>query len=162
MRKSDFLISLVRNGNLKLVKISDVVADSYVRKSENCLKSAKILLKNKLYENSISMSYYAMYNCLLGLLFKVGIKSENHSGSIIVFKKLFKRKDLFEILSFAKQERIDKQYYVASKNSGLTKKSANEMIKEAENLVVQLRLIMNRLSIDEIDRLRKNFEKIMN
>jgi hypothetical protein len=43
-----------------------------------------------------------MYNSLTALLFRVGIKCENHAGSILLLKKLFKRIDLFNAISFAK------------------------------------------------------------
>lgn len=85
---------------------------SYLTKAENCLKSSKILFLNELYENSTSEAYYCIYNSLLALLFKIGIKSENHSASIILFEKLFNNKDLAGIALWAKEERIDKQYYV--------------------------------------------------
>jgi uncharacterized protein (UPF0332 family) len=45
-----------------------------------------------------------MYNSLTALLFRVGIKCENHAGSILLLKKLFKRIDLFNAISFAKEE----------------------------------------------------------
>lgn len=71
---------------------------SYLMKAENCLKSAKILFQGQLYENSISEAYYCMYNSLLSLLFKIGIKSENHSASVIIFDKLFNQPELTKIL----------------------------------------------------------------
>jgi uncharacterized protein (UPF0332 family) len=112
MKKLSFLNKLKKEGKLTLVEPSEEICSSYLEKADNCLKSAKLLLQNDLYENSISMSYYTMYNSLVSLLFKIGIKCENHTGSILVFKKLFGRIDLFKIISFAKEERIDKQYYV--------------------------------------------------
>lgn len=64
-----FLNKLKNEEKLELVEPSDDVCNSYTEKSANCLKSAKLLLQNNLYENSIGMSYYAMYNQLLALLF---------------------------------------------------------------------------------------------
>jgi len=52
------------------------------------------------------------------------MKCENHTGSIVLFKRLFGRKNLYETISFAKEKRIDKQYYVGLV---LTKKSAEEL-----------------------------------
>ncbi|MBI3190606.1 HEPN domain-containing protein [archaeon] len=107
MKKLSFLSKLKKEGKLELVDPSEEICKSYIEKADNCLKSAKLLLEYSLYENSVSMSYYAMYNSLTALLFKVGIKCENHAGSIILFKKLFGRMDLFKVISFAKEERID-------------------------------------------------------
>ncbi len=107
-----------------------------MEKADDCLKSAKLLYENNLFENSITMSYYAMYDFLTALLFKAGIKCENHAGSILMLAKLFNRNDLFGIVSFAKNERINKQYYVVSKQDFIGKESAGGMIQKAENFLI--------------------------
>jgi uncharacterized protein (UPF0332 family) len=104
MKKPDFLSKLKKDGKLESVEPSEEICSSYLKKADDCLKSAKILLKNDLYENSVSMTYYAMYNSLTALLFKIGIKCENHSGSIIIFRRLFEKEDLYKTISFAKRE----------------------------------------------------------
>jgi len=114
MKKQNFLNKLKKERKLELVEPSEEICISYLKKADNCFRSAKLLLQNELCENSISMSYYSMYNSLTSLLFNVSIKSENHSASIIILKKLFGKIDLFKIISFAKDERIDRQYYVTS------------------------------------------------
>jgi uncharacterized protein (UPF0332 family) len=106
------LARLTREGKLEIVEPSEEICSAYLDKAEKSLKSAGILLENGLYENSVSMSYYVMYNSLTALLFKTGIKCENHAGSIILFRRLFKKDNLYKIISFAKKERVDKQYYV--------------------------------------------------
>ncbi len=57
------------------------------------------------------MSYYAMYDVLLALLFRVGIKCENHSGSISLLELIFEKKDLSQLILNAKKERIDKEKF---------------------------------------------------
>jgi len=57
MRKSELLGKLKDEGKLALVEPSADICDSYLEKAENSLKSAKVLLQNNLYENSIPMSY---------------------------------------------------------------------------------------------------------
>jgi uncharacterized protein (UPF0332 family) len=107
------------------------------------------------------MSYYAMYNSLTALLFKTGIKCENHAGSILLFKKLFSRIDLLKMISFAKEERIDKQYYVVSKkNFALTKESADDMLSKAEKFLVQMKLLIGNLRNEEIERVRERFKTL--
>lgn len=102
-----------------------------------------------------------MYNSLTSLLFKTGIKCENHAGSIVLLKKLFGRVDLFKIISFAKEERIDKQYYVTSeKNFVLTKESAEDMVAKAENFLVKMKLVIAELKNEQTEKLRKEFENI--
>ena len=99
MKELTFLKKLKRKGVIELVESSEEMKYSYLIKADNCLKSAKILFQSQLYENSTSEAYYGMYNSLLSLLFKIGIKSENHSASIILFDKLFANKDLVKIIS---------------------------------------------------------------
>ena len=138
MKELNFLKKLKRKGIIELVEASEEMKLSYLTKAENCLKSAKILFRNKLYENSTSEAYYCMYDSLLALLFKVGIKSENHSASIILFDKLFGNKELLKIISWAKVERIDKQYYVETQQIvKVTKESCNEMILKAEDFLIE-------------------------
>jgi len=40
-------------------------------------------------EETVSMAYYSMYYMLLALLFKTGIKCENHSGAMILLERLY-------------------------------------------------------------------------
>lgn len=161
MKKQNFLNKLMEESRLKLVEPSEEICKSYTEKSDNCMKSAKLLLNNNLYENSVSMSYYAMYNLLTALMFKSGIKCENHTGTILLFKKLFERDDLFDIISFAKEERIDKQYYVTSeKNFALTKESAEDMVIKAEDFTVKMKLIVADLRVEQIEKLREEFKTL--
>jgi len=60
MKRNNFLNELKKEGKLGLVEPSENICGSYFEKSENCLKSAKLLLQNNLYENSIGMSYYSI------------------------------------------------------------------------------------------------------
>jgi uncharacterized protein (UPF0332 family) len=160
MKKQNFLSKLRREGKLELIESSEEMKASYLEKADNCLRSAKILFQNKLYENSVSEAYYSMYNSLLALLFKAGIKSENHSASIIILKNLFNAQELYKLISFAKEERIDKQYYVESKQTfTLTENSCREMIVKVEDFLVKIRLLISRLSNDDIKSIRVNFEK---
>jgi uncharacterized protein (UPF0332 family) len=98
----------------------------------------------------------------LSLLFKIGIKSENHSASIILFDKLLGNKDLVKIISWAKEERIDKQYYVETEQIvKVTKESCNEMILNAEDFLVKMRLLIIELSNEKIDFTRDSFVKLL-
>jgi len=161
MKKPNFLNKLIGEKKMELVDPSNEISLSYLEKAENCLKSAKILLENNLYENSITNSYYVMYNSLLALLFRTGIKSENHAGSILLFRKLFEREDLFKIISSAKEERIDKQYYVTSKeNIVLTKESARDMLSKAESFLTKMKLLIEELNNEGIEKARERFNEI--
>src|SRR3989344_7288746 len=156
MKKPSFLSKLKKEDKLELVEPSEEICRSYTNKADNCLKSAKLLLQHNLYENSVSMSYYTMYNLLTALLFKCGMKCENHAASIILFKRLFGRADLFKTISFAKEERIDKQYYVTSKKDFvLTKEATEDMLKMAEDFLVKMKLLTAELKNEQIVNLRE-------
>ncbi|MAG60273.1 DNA-binding protein [archaeon] len=158
--KNKFLNKLKKEKKLELVEPSNDICDSYSEKSANCLKSGKLLLENNLYENSIGMSYYAMYNLLLAFLFRVGIKSENHGGSILLLKLLFEKDELYKLISDAKKERIDKQYYVTTEKDEITKEIADELVNNAEDFMLKMKLEIKNLNNDYIDELKKNFETI--
>ncbi|HIG94350.1 MAG: HEPN protein [archaeon GW2011_AR13] len=163
MKKIKFLKHLNKSEKLKIVEVSESMKDSYLEKAKNCLKASKILLKNELYENSVSESYYCIYNSLLALLFKIGIKCENHSASIIIFEKLFADNELVKILLWAKEERIDKQYYVETQQViKVTKKSCEEMIEKAEDILLKLRVIIDGLNNEKVNQIRNSFEKLLN
>ncbi|MBL7053573.1 MAG: HEPN domain-containing protein [Candidatus Portnoybacteria bacterium] len=162
MKEIIFLKKLKKTRKLELVESSEEMKLSYLTKSQNCLKSARILFQNELYENSTSEAYYCIYNSLLALLFKVGIKSENHSASIILFEKLFDNKDLAKIALWAKEERIDKQYYVETEQIiKATKESYNEMIMKAEDFLLKMKVIINELGNESIRNMRKSFEELL-
>ncbi|UZE94173.1 MAG: HEPN domain-containing protein [Candidatus Pacearchaeota archaeon] len=161
MKTQSFLNEIRKEGKLELVEPSEEICISYLEKADNCFEPAKILMQNKLYENSISMSYYTMYDSLVALLFKTGIKCENHSASILLLTKLFNKEDLFKIISFAKEERIDKQYYIISeKNIPLIIESSKDILKKAEDFLIQIKIFIKNLNIQNIEDLRKNFENL--
>ena len=162
MKELTFLKSLKRKRIIELIESSEEMKLSYLVKAENCLKSAKILFQNQLYENSTSEAYYCMYNSLLSLFFKIGIKSENHSASIILFNRLFENKELVKTILWAKGERIDKQYYVETQQIvKVTKESCNEMILKAEDFLVKMKLIISELNNEKVYSVRKSFKDML-
>src|SRR3989338_5031266 len=162
MKELSFLKKIKRKGIIELVESSEEMKLSYMNKADNCLKSANILFQNRLYENSTSEAYYCMYNSLLSLLFKTGIKSENHSASIILLNMLFENKKLVRIISWAKGERIDKQYYVESQQAvKADKESCNEMILKAEEFLVEMKLLISEINNEKIIFVRNSFIKML-
>jgi len=154
MRKIQFLIEMKEKEKLEIIDPSEDITISYLNKSDSHLESAKILLKSKKFEETVSMAYYSMYHCLLALLFKYGIKSENHAVSIILLNELFHEKELAEIISFGKSERIDKQYYTDFK---ISEKDALEMIKKTEDFTIRCRLVIKNTDKDKIIKIRNEF-----
>ncbi|MBT4538889.1 HEPN domain-containing protein [Candidatus Woesearchaeota archaeon] len=157
---NNFINKLKSEDKIELVDPSVDICNSYLEKSSNCLKSAKLLLQNNLYENSIGMSYYAMYNLLLALLFRTGIKCENHSGSILLLKLLFGKNVLFKLISDAKRERIDKQYYITTEKDEISKEISDQLLDNAEDFSLKMRVVIKNLNNDSIEELRKKLRSI--
>ncbi|MFW6285623.1 MAG: HEPN domain-containing protein [Nanoarchaeota archaeon] len=155
MKRNFFINKLIFEGIIKLILPSDDVSNSYLVKSNNSLKAAKLLFEQDLFEESVSMSYYSMFHITQSLFFKVGIKCENHNALIILLKELFKQDN--KDISFAKKERIDKQYYI---DFEITKNSCENMIKITENFNGDLYVFINELSLKDIEMFRTKFKEI--
>ena len=156
MKKTDFLSKLKREGKLELVEPSEEMKKSYMIKSESNLISAKIPLNNDKFEESIGLAYYSMYHLLTALLFKVGIKSENHSASILLLHEIFKQnnKEIFD----AKTERIDKQYYVGF---SIGKEEVEDTIRKTEAFNSKMIDFISKMGNEEIKICRKNFAELI-
>lgn len=153
MKKVNFLLKLSKEGKLRLIEPSENVKESYLKKSESSLKSAQILLDSNQTEDAVPMAYYSMYNALTALLFKVGIKCENHTGAIILLKELFGIDN--SKIKFAKNERVDKQYYVDFK---LTKEDAIEIINSAKEFNSLIYDFISCLTTKNVQELQDEFQ----
>ena len=156
MKKTNFLIKIKKESKLELVKPNEEIKEAYIRKSESNLTSAKILLDNNKLEEAVGLAYYSMYNLLLALLFKVGIKSENHSASIILLKEIF----LFDNVEifYSKTEKIDKQYYVGF---GISKEDIKDAVRKAEIFNSKLIDFISKLNNEDAINYRKKFMKLL-
>jgi len=128
---------------------------AYRKKAESHLVSARLLLDNDLFEQSVSMAYYSMYYSVMALFFASGIKCENHAAAIILLKEIFGR-DNSEIED-AKRERIDKQYYVTSTP---VREEVVTLIRTAETFNADLRDFTDRLTSRDIEEYRNNFSAL--
>ncbi len=156
MKKSDFFNRLQEEGKLQLVPPSEDIMSSYLKKSDSHLISAKLLLKNDRLEESVSLAYYSMYYMLLSLFFRVGIKCENHSAAIILLKELFNVDN--SLISYAKKERIDKQYYVDFK---IMKEEVEELIEAAEIFNSKILDFIEKLNSEKIAEFRIKMETLL-
>lgn len=156
MKKEVFLSKLTKEGKLELVDPSEEIKESYLDKSESNLESAKILLESDKLEEAVSLAYYSMYNSLISLLFKTGIKSENHSASIILLKKLFSINN--SDINSAKKERVDKQYYI---DFEITKEQVKEAIRQAEKFNGEIIDFISKMTNEKVAQLRKKFQKLI-
>ena len=156
MRKMGFLARIHREGKLKLVEPSAEIKDAYLQRSKESLSSAKALLEIGNLKDAVALTYYAMYHSLLALLFRAGIKCENHTAAIILLKEVFGI-DNAEI-SRAKEERIDKQYYV---DFEVTKDEVKEAIRKAEDFSNLLFDLIEKLTEARITEYRSRAKKVI-
>ncbi len=156
MKKQGFLNKLYREGKIQIVEPSAQVQEAYRKKSESYLISAKILLENARLEETVSMAYYSMYYMVLALLFKTGIKCENHSGAMILLESLYGLDN--SRITAAKRDRIDKQYYV---DFAITAEEVRDSMEEAEAFCADLYDFMERLHQGEISRLREEAVRLL-
>lgn len=152
MTRRGFLRKLHKEGTLQLVAPSDDMKIAYMRKSESHLTSARLLLENDLFEQSVSMAYYSMYYSVLALFFATGIKCENHTAAIILLKEVFAIDNTD--LEHAKTERIDKQYYVTS---APIRDDVVSLISTAESFNAALLDVTDRLTTEKKENYRKKF-----
>ncbi|MBS3108932.1 HEPN domain-containing protein [Candidatus Woesearchaeota archaeon] len=144
-----------------LISPSVEICKSYVIKSKNCLRSAKILYKARLYENSVGEAYYAMYNAALAMLYRAGIKSLNHSATSMMIGFVFNRPDLKGKLEIAKKERIRKQYSVMDKIGLLSiVKTSEQFMLEAEDFMLECEVLIGAIQPNRLKRLRRTIESI--
>jgi uncharacterized protein (UPF0332 family) len=156
MKKISFLTKLHKENKLQLVSPSDAIKESYLTKSESNLVSAKILLDNQRLEEAVTLAYYSMYNILTALLFQVGIKCENHTASIMLLEPVFDLNS--RDISFARKERIDKQYYV---DFSITRDDAEDMILTAEDFNRCLFDFISKMNEEKIIRCREIFQGLV-
>lgn len=161
MKKSDFLAKLKTEELLKLVEPSEEISKSYLIKSDKCLQVANLAYNAGIYENAVSEAYYSIYNSVLSLFYKCGIKCENHSGAAILIRKLFHLEELYNLFSEFKKDRIDNQYYIPIIGTeSINKEKCNERIKTAQEFNAKIISYSDNLKIKEINIIRKSFEEI--
>lgn len=159
MKKSIFLNKLKIEESLKLIESSDEISKSYLIKSDKCIQVAKLAFEAGIYENAVSEAYYSIYNTVMSLFFKCGIKCENHSAAVILIKDLFHLDKLHIVFSEYKKDRIDNQYYLPVVGTEpINKEKCNERIAMAQRFNMELRAYTGKLTLQEITRIRKDFE----
>ena len=122
---------------------------------------ARLLFNGSLYENSIGEAYYSMYNILQSLFFQCGIKCENHSAAALLLKHVFYNTKIYGSFSWAKGERIDKQYYTPPlQRKPVTKASAQLLMSTAEDFILHVNAYKSKLTLEDIKIIRTRFIKL--
>jgi len=102
------------------------------------------------------MAYYSMYHAMTALLFRAGIRCENHTGAIMLLDELFGM-DITS-LDEAKRMRVDTQYYV---DRALTLEDVEELIRVAGEFHDLVHDRIDRITMEEIAKVRKMLERMI-
>ena len=139
-----------KNG-IKLVQPNENLFNEYIKTAEETLEVLRSI-KDKSKVWLAATKYYCEYFALYSLLMRIGIKSEIHECTIALCKLLEKEKIIPEgytnIISEDKQLRIDNQYYLKSRE-------VNVDYPKLVNFVLKIKDIGNKLTNDEINKIRK-------
>jgi uncharacterized protein len=87
---------------------------SKLKRSKQHLKSARDLLQNDDFADSISRSYYAIFQAARALLALEGVENRKHSGVISLFNR-----------HFVKMKKVDKQLGVILKDARRSREMAD-------------------------------------
>ena len=156
MKKTSFSTKLKKEKKIQVVEPSEEIKVAYLQRSEESLRSAKALFQINNLKDSVALTYYSMYYSLLALLFRIGIKCENHTGAIMLLKEIFDLDN--EKIAVAKKERVDKQYYV---DFSVTKEEVSDMIIIAEEFNSQLLHFIDTLNQNKIEKYQEKVTKIL-
>lgn len=145
---------------IKLIKPSDNLCRSYIKKAENSLMSMRLNSREGIKDWTASTAYYARYHMLYALLMKCGIRSEIHDCSIEIAKKLlrgFVGGNLIGEMESAKKQRIDMQYYT---DRIVEDKQLNKNVKSAGNFVLKIKNIINKITEEDISKIRSKLKSL--
>ncbi len=151
MKNIKFLIKLKKEGKINLMASSEEVKESYLKDSESYFISSKMLFKDNRLKESTQLIYFSIYYSILALLFKIGIKSENHACSIILLKEIFGLDNSFALI--LQKKRVGTYY----PDFELEKQELNELIQKAEEFNLNLLDFISKLTNEQIKLYKNKF-----
>lgn len=114
--------------------------NSLIERAERYLKSARILLKEKDYESTVSRTYYAMFYSTQAMLLTKNLSFSSHKGAISAFGKHFVKTGIFpkemgrELnRAFEKRQIGDYEYTFV-----ISKREAKEILENGEKFVKKI------------------------
>lgn len=158
-KKGDFGYCFRNVNGLKLGMPNENLAKVYIKKSKSALNMLNSAIEKQENEWILDTSYYAKYFIVYALLMKAGIKSEIHDCTIFALKSLFieqgiASENIYNELEKLKELRVNALYY--DKDFG--KEEIMERAKAAPDFCLQVEQLIERISADEIRRVRNKFE----
>ncbi len=141
MNDLDYIERKYLENKIVVVNENETIANTYIENSNDELKASKIMIKTKLFPQSITHSYYSMYLSTQSLLFLCGIKCEDSKASIIILKEIFEIN--INNIKKVRDERIQVQYY---RKADIDEKQANSLMQIAEDFLIEIKNFSNDLN----------------
>ena len=142
---------------VKIVEPNENLAREYLKSAEETLLVLKDI-KGKSNMWLATTKYYCEYFAIYALLMCLGIKSEIHECTIEIVKFLEKEniveKGIAKMLEYDKELRIDNQYYL--KNRKVIVNHDN-----LRDLILKMKEIINTITNEKIDEIRKKIRKLI-
>ncbi|MFT4309284.1 MAG: HEPN domain-containing protein [Candidatus Woesearchaeota archaeon] len=151
-----FIKKMYKEGKIKITNPSEEICTAYLEKSDKSIISAKTLQEIQNYDDAVALTYYSMYYSALALLYKSGIKSKNHTATIILLKELYGIEN--RTIEEAKKERVDKQYYIDFK---VARDEVNKGIEIAEEFNIIIREYIAKIKQKQITEVQEKMRKII-
>lgn len=122
--------------------------ESYLRRADESLQAAIVLLQNNLFRDVVSRAYYAMFHAAQAALATQNVKMpKRHSGVISLFGEKFVKtgrleKKFADNLSRAFRLRQMADYEISVE---FEKSSVEELIKNAEGFIQSIKTLLHSL-----------------
>lgn len=155
MKNMNFLIKLKKEKKIEAIESNEEIKKSYLKDSESYFISSKMLFSDNRLKESTQLIYFSVYYSILALLFRVGIKSENHLGSIILLKEIFNLDNSFALK--LQKKRVGTYY----PDFNLQKQELNKLIQEAEEFNMNLFDFISKLTNEQIKIYRNKFINLL-
>ncbi|MGK0209108.1 MAG: hypothetical protein ACI83O_000373 [Patescibacteria group bacterium] len=156
MQNSKVVHNAVQQEQLKITEPSPEMSNAYLVKTKQCLKAADLLYKAGIYENATSESYFGIYNTVLSLFYKCGIKCENHTVAVILIKDLFKLDEIYITFQTLKKERIDNQYYIPTlQTKQVSQEQCRNSLASSHKCVSKIKSIIINFRQEDIKKIRE-------
>ena len=122
---------------LKLDKETQTLIQGYLTKSEEKLKAAHVLQKNRNFDDAVSRAYYAAFHAAQAVLLTEGLRAETHQGLVNLFGLHFVKtgkldKKFGKFLANLKDDRENGDYEIYS---AIDEESARLAVKEAREFL---------------------------
>jgi len=130
-----------------MVEYSTEEVESYMANAREKLTASELLFKNRLYSDSISRSYYAMYSAARAALLLEGITPKTHRGTLSEFGLHYVKEGLVDELhartfSVALEDRGEADYGIIE---DFTEEEAKQVLEDAKAFSETIEMVIRKV-----------------